>query len=116
MTSHPWVLLRDGQVRTDADVMLGSNRDEGAMFITLDGNATEVDLEEFWRTGGFGVKDGDIEQLKQIYLDQDYPLDDDKNVYWWAGQRSLGDFMFTCVHASEGSEAITRAKRAQRRC
>jgi len=62
------------------------------LFVTLTDNCTKEDLDLFWIEGGFK----DVATLGEIYLNKEYPDTPERSEFWWAGMRSMGDFMFTC--------------------
>lgn len=92
--THPWVALSNGDV-VDVPIIHGTNSDEGASFTPLEKNASDEDLYSFWADTGFS--ESEINQMKAIYLNQTYPEVDGTSLYWWAGQRSYGDYGFSCA-------------------
>ncbi|GMH79944.1 hypothetical protein TL16_g08331 [Triparma laevis f. inornata] len=99
LTDHPWNLLVKGLVNfNDVPVIIGTNRDEGAMFTQVLTNGTTEDLIEYWNSGPW--LDSEIAEMTQIYLVEfkdSYPEVEDHSVAWWASIRSLGDLSFTCA-------------------
>jgi len=95
LTTHPWIALADGNV-ADVPVLHGTNADEGAIFAVLSHQATEEELHEYWRE--YGYSEEEIVKLDQLYVtDAEYPSTPLNNsLYWWAGQRALGDDFMTC--------------------
>lgn len=95
LITHPWIALADGDV-ADVPILHGTNADEGALFAVLSHQATEDDLHTYWRQ--YGYSDADIEQLSQLYVNNaEYPNTTmDNSLYWWAGQRALGDDFMSC--------------------
>lgn len=95
-TTHPWISLANGDI-ADVPIMFGFNRDEGVSFTTLSTNATEEDVDAFWRSAGFTTSE-QIDELHSLYLDDVvYPINPvGYSNYWWAAARSTGDLDFSC--------------------
>lgn len=92
--THPWIVAAAGGVN-NVPIILGSNRDEGSMFIDIPKNATIVDLHEFWTS--IDLSKEQITKLDSIYLDGvTYPNVEGVTNYWWAGSRTLGDYAMSC--------------------
>lgn len=108
LLTHPWIALNNGDV-ADVPVLHGTNADEGILFTALDQrkHVTEVELISYWRDE-MNFSSVDISQLMELYVDgkeESYPSTNHEgitSVYWWALQRSVGDYMFSCPakHAS----------------
>ncbi|GMH68447.1 hypothetical protein TrST_g4374 [Triparma strigata] len=98
LTDHPWNLLEKGEVNfNDVDVIIGTNRDEGAMFTSVTTNGTNEELIEYWTTGPW--TDEEVAKMTEIYLVENegtYPSVEGYSTAWWASVRSLGDLSFTC--------------------
>jgi carboxylesterase type B len=99
LTSHPWVLLSEGQV-ADVPILHGSNRDEIAMFAPLPKGANLTQLEKYWVSMPvfyeYIYSDIDVDKLEELYLQQVYPPVVGDTQEWWAGEHSTGDVFFGC--------------------
>jgi carboxylesterase type B len=92
--THPWISMANGDV-LDVPILIGTNSDEGVMFTAIRKAATEAELLSFWTGEGFTALEQ--EAMWQIYVeDATYPEVEGDTVYWWAGQRSLGDASMSC--------------------
>ena len=97
LESHPFHLLDMGKA-SRVPVLLGFNRDEGAMFeksTSLEGTLAQVVAQ--WTMIGFNKQE--IDELKALYLSDGvyYPYaGDGTNNYWWGAMRSLGDLSMSC--------------------
>ena len=119
LTAHPSVLAASGSVAPGVDVVFGSNRDEGTMFVS-DNNYTSrgghysganlpVDINEAqfhdFAFGSWGVVVGRMMSERNVYpLECKRPrLEYERcpigtyNTWWWAATRATGDFMMTCT-------------------
>lgn len=92
-TEHPWFSAAKGVIH-DVPILHGTNTDEGAMFTALDQNsATENQLKLMW--GAADYLDND--KMESLYVtDKQYPTDTGYSFYWYAGERSIGDLVFSC--------------------
>ena len=95
LTSHPYLLLQSGDSK-DAPFVIGTNSDEGSGFYPLDYNCTDDEVKADWKVDGLNYS-----AFGSIYLDDpsmSYPssLDVVTSRSWWGGQRSFGDYMFSC--------------------
>jgi len=93
--SHPWEILKNGGAK-DVPILHGTNRDEGFSFTPLDQNCTEGELREMWSEQ---FDEEQVESLIKIYVidnEGSYPEVDGTSLYFWAGERSYGDFSFSC--------------------
>jgi acetylcholinesterase len=100
MTTHPWIALANGDV-ADVPIVHGSNTDEGSMFLPLPTSLDEIGLIAYWKT--FDYSDAEIKKMLDLYVTgKEYPIapvgggEEQPSVYWWAGQRMLGDVVFSC--------------------
>jgi carboxylesterase type B len=91
--THPWIALANGDI-ADVPIMHGTNSDEGSMFISLKEDATYEELIAYWKTSGF--TDDEIPLLETLYLNQSYPSVPETSQYWWAADRSVGDYIMSC--------------------
>lgn len=95
LSTHPWISVSEGKV-ADVPIMHGTNADEGQSFIPLAQNATLDDLLTFWKVSGF--TELQISRLTDIYIvNQTYPgVDRDTTFFFYAGERSYGDYSMSC--------------------
>lgn len=94
-TTHPWLSIKDAASVRDVPMMHGTNTDEGGMFTWLNKqNATNAQLRLMW--GGAGYLD--VNEMEALYVtDKQYPTaSTGYSPYWYAGERSVGDFNFGC--------------------
>ena len=102
LTTHPWIALTNGDV-ADVPILHGTNADEGSLFTILSHHASEEQLLDYWKANGYS--DTEIEELLLLYVDGKVYPDSALNnsLFWWAGQRSLGDDAMSCPakHASQ---------------
>lgn len=99
--THPWVGLSSGNV-TDVPILLGTNSDEGVSYLPDAAPTAMTEFEFFYlmiRVFDFGNYRNEIEEL---YLTNvTYPEQYDSagvlySNYWWASQRFIGDYFFSC--------------------
>jgi carboxylesterase type B len=92
--THPWIALTNGDVK-DVPIILGTNEDEGSIFTKLPKDATQEQLIAHWTREDYSI--AEQETMLQMYVDEaTYPDVKGDSVYWWAGQRSLGDISMSC--------------------
>lgn len=92
--THPWISAAAGGVNK-VPIMLGTNRDEGSMFVDLPKNATLSELHDFWSL--IGLDNSQIVTLDSLYIDDaTYPEVKGVTNEWWAASRSLGDYAMSC--------------------
>lgn len=107
LTTHPWIALASGDV-ADVPVLHGTNTDEGALFAVLSHQASEEELHAYWAAEGYSEEE--VARLDQLYVQGvTYPATARNNsVYWWAGQRALGDSIMSCPaqYASQQLSAL----------
>ena len=106
ISTHPWLLLGEGKV-VDVPILLGSNRDEGTMFVDLPTNASLEELNAYW-SAVFSAPV--VAKLSEIYLPQQYPAAEGVSQAYWAGVRSMGDTSFSCP-ANYASQKLLEAGR-----
>lgn len=102
LMTHPWLSLTTYDVN-DVPVIMGTNSDEGILFTSLDQrrHVTEKELIEYWRNT-MKFEEKDVKKLHKLYVtDQEgtYPATNHEGITsteWWALQRSVGDYMFSC--------------------
>ena len=97
--THPWLLAKAGKVN-NVPIMQGTNTDEGSMFCSLSRDASQQDLNDYW-TACQVDNAVDRARLQDIYVtsrtgSDAYPVVQGNGVYWWAGERSLGDTIMSC--------------------
>jgi carboxylesterase type B len=76
----------------------------------LDYNCTDEDVKADWKLDGF-----DYNPFAEIYLDDpsmEYPSSGDvvTSRSWWGGQRSFGDYMFSCPTRSASMSLSSTCK------
>jgi hypothetical protein len=73
---------------------MGSNRDEGAMFLDLPKNASKAQFEEF----ATGWADAETTRaIERLYPASLYPYASaDRTAHWWAMNRAWGDLYMAC--------------------
>ncbi|CAM9891133.1 unnamed protein product, partial [Ectocarpus fasciculatus] len=92
--THPYLALEKGDVK-DVPILMGSNEDEGSMFTILPRDATEAQLIAHWTKEYYSAEEQAI--MMQMYVtDAAYPDVKGDSVYWWAGERQLGDISMSC--------------------
>jgi carboxylesterase type B len=84
--------------------MHGTNADEGESFCPLNQNATLNDLLTFWKASDFN--DAQIAKLTDLYIvNQTYPgVDRDTTFFYYAGERSYGDYSMSCSSVYSSGE------------
>jgi len=119
LPSHPARLLAEKKIPEGVDVIFGSNRDEGTLFVSNNsytkkqGHYSNADLprgitaSQFadFVLGSWGyyvgsaIVDNDLYPLECHEPDLEYDLCDQGtyNTHWWAASRATGDFMMTCT-------------------
>lgn len=82
-------------------IIMGSNRDEGGMFIKLAKNASQAEFEEY--VTGWTDRET-LAAIERLYPAALYPYADEKNTaQWWAVNRAWGDMQMACnVERSAG--------------
>lgn len=104
--THPYLALEQGDVK-DVPLMMGSNMDEGSMFTILPRNATEAELIAHWTREYYSAEEQAI--MMQMYVtDATYPEVEGDSVYWWAGERQLGDISMSCP-AKNAAQQLTNS-------
>jgi carboxylesterase type B len=97
-STHPWLVLNAGQANP-VPILLGTNTDEGTHFIALPTDCTKKQLIDYWN-----MYQLDTDKLSELYLENStYPqVDSNYTDYYFAGERSFGDNLFSCParHAS----------------
>ena len=99
--THPWISVSAGNI-TNVPMLFGTNADEGVSYLP---DTTPSDMSEFEFfymlvvVLGFGDYRNEIEEI--YVTNATYPvLSDDAGTqysqYWWAAQRFVGDYFFTC--------------------
>lgn len=119
INTHPWLALERGEI-ADVPIMHGTNRDEGAIFLSMPKDGSYADLVQFWKsysTYNFTFSNEDIVKLTDLYVYQQYPDtagSDRVSQYFWAAARSAGDNAFSCAarHTSQQLLALPNRKSA----
>lgn len=101
LMSHPWISQSQGNV-TNIPILIGTNSDEGVSYLPSGTPTALTEFEFFYmlvKVFDFGVY---RDELEELYLTNvTYPeVYDTSGVlysdYWWASQRFIGDYFFTC--------------------
>ena len=97
LTASPLQLLKDGAVPPSLPVLMGTNKDDGTEFIAssdtmIGGLARNTTAAGFraWVRRNFRAQEAAVMQL--------YAGIGEKQSYWWAATKVLGDFIMTCPH------------------
>jgi len=110
LSTHPWISVAQGHI-ADVPIMHGTNADEGKSFAPLNQNATLDDLLSFWRASDFN--DAQISKLTDLYIvNKTYPgVDRDTTFFYYAGERSYGDYSMSCSSVY-GSNELAKQRAA----
>ncbi|CAE7560468.1 cryS, partial [Symbiodinium microadriaticum] len=108
LTSHPWHALENGDI-CDVPILQGTNTDEGSLFTYMPKDATAAQLYKYWEWCGYSAEE--ISSLESLYLTQVYPTIEGTSRYWWAGERSAGDAVFSCPSVRTANLLSTQARR-----
>lgn len=116
--THPWIALSRGDL-ADVPILHGTNTDEGTMFFPLPEDVGEAGLVSYWKS--FDYSDFEIRQMLGLYVTgkvyPEVPVEAGQaqpSVYWWAGQRMLGDVVFSCP-SKYTSEQLSLLQKASKR-
>lgn len=116
LDTHPYIALANGDI-ADVPILHGSNTDEGSMFLPLPLDVDEAGLLLYWKAFSYTPKEM-AEMLALYVVNKEYPIIADvkeqPSVYWWAGQRMLGDVVFTCTNRYT-SEHLSKLEEQGRR-
>eukprot|EP01052_Picozoa_sp_SAG31_P018173 SAG31_NODE_1275_length_9050_cov_1.986929_2_plen_551_part_00 len=95
LRANVWELARAGAGSlTSIPILMGSNRDEGGMFIKLAKNATQSEFESYVT----GWTDSEtLGAIERLYPSSLYPYADENITWqWWAVNRAWGDMQMAC--------------------
>ena len=116
--AHPWVTLSTGTNITNVPILLGTNADEGVSYLPATTPTTLTEFEFFYmliRLFDFGEY---REEIEELYLtNATYPEEYDSSgalysEYWWAGQRFIGDYFFSCPTQYALEQLLSETRRA----
>lgn len=92
VTGQPALLTEQGKVH-DVPVMLGTNLDEGTLFVPTKSNASDQDFA-YWINKTFSSHDAAL--LTSVYSPSKYNATKDASRAFWALAAILGDGLMTC--------------------
>jgi len=93
VVAEPALLAAQGKVH-DVPVMLGTNRDEGTLFVPVTANASDADFA-YWVNKTF-TTGHDAAVLNSVYSPSKYNATKDATAAFWALAAILGDGLMTC--------------------
>eukprot|EP00605_Chrysophyceae_sp_TOSAG23-4_P002326 GSChrysophyteH1.ASY1.ANO1.2572.1 assembled CDS len=99
LSTHPLILAQNPGNINQVPILHGTNTDEGLLLVSatpgFSKEATEDDLKQWWEKIGF-----DVPTLSDIYLSEElqatYPVHKGYSMYYFAAERSYGDFWLQC--------------------
>ena len=92
VVAEPALLAAQGKVY-DVPVMLGTNRDEGTLFVPVKADATDANFT-YWINRTFNARDAAL--LNTVYNPSKYNATKDASAAFWALAAILGDGLMTC--------------------
>jgi carboxylesterase type B len=120
LLTHPWISLSAGNI-SDVPFISGSNSDEGVSYLPRATSSSLTEFQFFYLL----VKEFDFgdfrSEIEELYVNNvTYPVVyDDSGVqyshYWWATQRFIGDYFFSCP-TQYSLDQMTRRRSSKEAC